>query len=71
MIRLSANSFVVNADFATKAVVNMVFLDLIMAVALRPHTKGSIGLAYSLLPSQKRVNRKAERSRRARSYGRP
>ena len=46
--------FVVNADLATKAQVNMVSLDLSMAAAQRRHTKGSIGLAYSLLPSRKR-----------------
>ncbi len=46
--------FCLNADFATKAQVNMVSLDLSMAAAQRRHTKGSIGLAYSLLPSRKR-----------------
>jgi hypothetical protein len=45
--------FCLNADFATKAQVNMVSLDLSMAAAQRRHTKGSIGLAYSLLPSRK------------------
>src|SRR5882672_1117030 len=51
--------FCLNTDFATKAQVNMVSLDLSMAAAQRPHTKGSIGLAYSLLPSRKRVNSKS------------
>jgi hypothetical protein len=51
--------FRLSADFATKAQVNMVSLDLSMAAAQRPHTKGSIGLAYSLLPSRKRVNSKS------------
>jgi len=46
--------FCLNADFATKAQVNIVSLDLSMAAAQRRHTKGSIGLAYSLLPSRKR-----------------
>ena len=51
--RMIREFFCLNADFATKAQVNMVSLDLSMAAAQRRHTKGSIGLAYSLLPSRK------------------
>jgi hypothetical protein len=57
--RMICEFFCLNADFAAKAQVNMVSLDLSMAAAQPPHTKGSIGLAYSLLPARKRVNSKS------------